>query len=120
LKFDGDHRVGDIQEYRKKLVWGIYSENLHVYFASAGYHDFTCGEYQWYRLGVSKLSTDALFYFPWNWFLQIDVGEAFDPNDQDAEYEVWACLKFTGAAFPNGKAEDTDAIYFQRLVLVKK
>lgn len=120
LEFNGDHRIGKFADYQKKLVWGICANSINRYWAAAGYHFFKPGGYQWYKLGESRVSSDAIFYFPWNWFLQINVAEAFDPNNEDAKFEVWANFKFTGNIIRGGNKNEPASISFQRLILIKK
>ena len=44
---------------------------------------------------------------------------AVDPAMPEQPYEVWARIKFEGPSFPYAKPGDSDAIYVERLVLVR-
>jgi hypothetical protein len=43
-----------------------------------------------------------------------------DPENPDAEFDIWARIKFEGPAFPHGQPEDKNAICVERVVLVRK
>jgi hypothetical protein len=49
----------------------------------------------------------------------VDVENVFDPARPDQKFEVWARIKFEGPRFPHAKSGDKDAIYVERVVLVK-
>jgi hypothetical protein len=57
-------------------------------------------------------------YFFWNWIIQVDVENVFDPARPDQKFEVWARIRFEGPRFPQAKPGDKDAIYVERVVLV--
>ena len=80
---------------------------------------FTKNGYNWYRLGRTKLLPGTIFYVPASWAVNKQIGTAYDPAAPDTMFDVWLRVKFTGPAFPHGKAGEPDALWFDRLVLVK-
>jgi len=110
-------------EQKTPMIWGIYETrnrtNLlidHIKpetIPGAGYH--------WYRMGdVTFNNNRSYVFFTWSWFIQVDLNSVFDANNPEQQYEVWANLKFEGPAFPHGSVNDKNAIYVERLALVKK
>ena len=75
--------------------------------------------YNWYRLGVTRLVPGAFVYCFNSWLIQQSVAGAFDSKRPNAKYEFWISMKFTGPAFPHGKDSDKNAIWVDRIVLIK-
>ena len=71
-------------------------------------------------MGTFSLEPSYYVYFFWSWIIQFDVDNALDPASPDAPCEIWARIKFTGPSFPHTRAGETDAIYVERLVLIKR
>jgi hypothetical protein len=76
--------------------------------------------YHWYKLRTSSITADSFMFFFWSWYIKIDISEAFNLNYPKQKFDIWARVKFTGPAFPKGKKSDPNAIYLERVVLVKK
>ena len=41
-----------------------------------------------------------------------------DPTRMDAQWDIYVLLKFTGPAYPYGKPNEKNAIYFDRMILL--
>ncbi len=94
---------------RKTLWWANLTKNM---VTEPGYH--------WYKIGSTTLTGDALMYFFKGWEIQLGVGDAYNMNEPDAKVDVWVSVKFTGPSFPCGKEGEQDAIWFDRVILVKQ
>lgn len=112
-----DHRL---EKYKLPIIFGIYSptqkknlwaKQITSAMVKPGFH--------WYKLGQCRLSPDALMFLTWSWYATFQVNGAFDPNCEDAEYEVWISAKFTGPDYPGGRTDEPNAIYFERVCLIR-
>jgi hypothetical protein len=109
------------EKYTVPMSWGLYATDDK---RSVGSHaiqrdDIPGPGYHWYRMGTFPIPPSAYVYFFWSWIVQVDVDNLFDPAKPDQKFEVWARIKFEGPRFPHAKPDDKDAIYVERLVLVK-
>lgn len=110
-----------LEKYKLPMPWGLYvpkNKNFAVSQTIAP-EDVPGPGYHWYRFGSHKLESSMYLYFFWSWIIQLDIDGAMDPGNPDTEFEIWARIKFTGPAFPHGKAEDPNAIRVERVVLLK-
>lgn len=109
------------EKYVLPMPWGIYDTQgkKGVGTARIAAEDITGPGYHWYKLGSYPLASGYYVYFFWSWIIQVDIDNAFDPANPGKKFEVWANVKFTGPRFPHAKEGDKDAIYVERLVLVK-
>ncbi len=78
--------------------------------------------YNWYKIATAKLKHISVLYgMGWNAQLPLDrITSEFagNPAAANTEYEVWARIKFTGPAFPHGRQQDSNAIFFDRVVIL--
>lgn len=111
-----------LEKYVLPMPWGLYTQNTKIFVASSTINpeDVPGPGYHWYRLGSHSLAPSMYLYFFWSWIIQLDLDEAFDPENPEAEFDIWARLKFTGPDFPQGAANDPNAIYVERVVLVRR
>ncbi len=111
-----------LEKYLLPMPWGLYTQNTKTFVASATIkpEDVPGPGYRWYRFGSYSLDPSMYLYFFWSWIIQLDLDEACDQNRPDAQYEIWARIKFTGPDFPHGAANDPNAIYVERVVLVRQ
>jgi hypothetical protein len=111
-----------VETYKLPMPWGLYTPRTKTFVASTKIlpEDVPAPGYHWYKLGNHTLEPSIYLYFFWSWIIQLDLESAIDPADPEARYDIWARIKFTGPSFPNGKAEDADAIYVERVVLVRQ
>jgi hypothetical protein len=70
-------------------------------------------------MGTFTISQSNSLYFFWSWIIQLDVFDLYDARIPDQKFDVWARIKFTGPRFPHARAGEKDAIYVERVVLVK-
>jgi hypothetical protein len=103
------------------MPWRIYGtvEKKHVGGNAIKPEDVPSPGYHWYKMGSFPMAPGYYVYFFWSWIIQADVEGAFDPARPDQKFEVWARIKFEGPRFPHSKPGEKDAIYVERLVLVK-
>jgi hypothetical protein len=119
-----DLTAGDVdspEKYALPMPWGLYGT---VEKKSAGGNSIKAEDipgpgYHWYKMGSFPIAPGYYAYFFWSWIIQVDVENAFDPARPDQKFDIWARIKFHGSRFPYAKPGDKDAIYVERLVLVK-
>lgn len=112
------HALG---KYKLPMPWGLYTPvtKAFVFSNTLNPEDVTAPGYHWYKLGTQPVAPSMYVYFFWSWIIQLDVDDAFDAAKPDASYDIWARIKLTGPDFPHGVADDPDAIYVERVVLVR-
>jgi hypothetical protein len=113
--------VDSPEKYVLPMSWGLYSttEKRSGGAGTIKPEDVPGPGYHWYKMGTFPVAPGYYAYFFWSWIIQVDVDSAFDPAGPDQKFDVWARIKFEGPRFPHGKPTDKDAIYVERLVLVK-
>ncbi len=75
--------------------------------------------YHWYKLPPAELSASSYVYFFWSWIIQVPVEPAVPADARSARCEVWARIKFEGPGFPHAQAGRKNAIYVERVVVVR-
>jgi len=124
LELDADAtRPGDKtrRSYRLPMPWGLYNQ-LKKDFSRKGTirpQDVPGRGYHWYKLGTFAIEPSDYVYFFWSWIIQVDVDDVVEPDAPGRRFDVWACIKFEGPAFPHGKQGEKNAICVERVVLVK-
>ena len=110
-----------VEKYVLPMPWGIYGqeEKKHVGGSTIKSADIPGPGYHWYKMGTFPIASGSYVYFFWSWIIQADIDDVFDPAQPGQPYEVWARVKFTGPRFPHATPGDKDAIYVERLILVK-
>lgn len=112
----------DVEKYKLPMLWGLYNVKknhiLPVSFIRPA--DVPGPDYHWYKMGLFKIGPGYYIYFFRSWIIQLDVDNAFDPDNPEQEFEIWARIKFEGPEFPHGKIKDKNAICVERVVLIKK
>lgn len=113
--------VESSDKYVLPMPWGIYAtaEKKHVGGSSIQVADIPGPGYHWYKMGTFPIRQGYYVYFFWSWIIQTEVDNVVDPEKPDQPFEVWARVKFTGPRFPHAVAGEADAIYVERMVLVK-
>jgi hypothetical protein len=109
------------EKYVLPMPWGLYGT---VEKKSGGGNaikaeDIPGPGYHWYKMGTFPIASGYYAYFFWSWIIQVDVDNVFDPLKPDQKFDVWARIKFEGPRFPHARLGDKDAIYVERLVLVR-
>jgi hypothetical protein len=109
------------EKYVVPMPWGLYGtvEKKSVGGNSIKAENIPGPGYHWYKMGSFPIAPGYYAYFFWSWIIQVDVENAFDPAKPDQKFDIWARIKFQGPRFPFAKPGDKDAIYVERLVLVK-
>ncbi|MBM3499428.1 MAG: DUF4838 domain-containing protein, partial [Armatimonadetes bacterium] len=115
LQTDGEGR-----SYALPMPWGLYDQVNKQWLSGAPIkpEDVLGPGYHWYKMGSHKIVPSHYLYFFWSWIIQLDVDSVIDPQNPDAEFEVWANIAFEGPGFPHGEAGQTNAIGVERVVLV--
>ena len=73
--------------------------------------------YHWYTIGETFRPRPAGYIYLTNkWFVQFPQSPAWSA-DPDSPWRIHVSMKFTGPAYPGGKAEDSNAIFIDRIVL---
>ena len=122
VEFPNSCKDVSIDKFQFPITFGTYSHSQRktLWWANLTKNMVTAPGYHWYKIGSTTLTGDALMYFFRGWEIQLGVGDAYDMNEPDRKVDVWVSVKFTGPSFPCGKAEEQDAIWFDRVVLVKE
>ncbi|HPO12897.1 MAG TPA: DUF4838 domain-containing protein [Candidatus Hydrogenedentes bacterium] len=112
----------EMKKYALPMPWGLYDvKNKRSGGAGVIRPDDVEGPgYHWYKLGDFPIKTSYYLYFFWSWVIQVDLEEAVDDAHPDRLFEIWARIKFEGSGFPHGKSGDKNAIYVERVIVVKK
>jgi hypothetical protein len=110
-----------LEKYKLPMPWGLYNPRTKKFVVSAMItpEDVPAPGYHWYKFGTHAIEPAMYLYFFWSWIIQLDLDSAIDGKAPDARYDIWARIKFNGPAFPHGKADDANAIYIERVVLVR-
>lgn len=74
--------------------------------------------YHWYKLGSYRLE-ESSFLWVYNAGLEIPLRFAIDPLEPSAAYDIWASLKFVGPAFTHGQPGQDNAVFVERVVVLK-
>ena len=78
--------------------------------ASAGYH--------LYPIGRTKLNEQCYVWVTASWRIQVPLGEHFDPDHPDREWDLYASMRFEGPSYPHGDKGGVDRVHVDRVVLV--
>ena len=111
-----------LQKYKLPMPWGLYIPRDKKFYASASItsEQIPGAGYHWYKFGTHTIKPSMYLYFFWSWIIQLDIDSAGDVRNPDAQFEIWARIKFTGPEFPHGKPDEPNAIWVERVVLVKQ
>jgi hypothetical protein len=109
------------EKYVLPMPWGLYGtvEKKSLAGDSIKPEDIPGPGYHWYKMGTFPVAPGYYAYFFWSWIIQLDVDNVIDPTQPEQKFEVWARVKFEGSRFPHARPGDQNAIYVERLVLVK-
>lgn len=121
ISFPHENKKIKLEDYKLPITIGIHSPMLKtLWWSNLNRSRVKKPGYNWYKMGESVLSSDCLLYIFKSWYIKQGVAGAFDMNKPDQKFEVWVKIKFTGPAYPCGKKEDKNAIWIERVTLVKK
>jgi len=67
----------------------------------------------------ATLTASSYVYFFWSWIIQVPVESAVDAKAPSPRCEIWARIKFEGPGFPHGQGGRKNAIYVERVVVVR-
>jgi len=111
----------DQEKYVLPMPWGLYGVQQKKFIGGNAIkvEDFPGPGYHWYKMGSFAVEPSYYAYFFWSWIIQVDVDNVYDAGKPDQKFDVWARIKFEGPRFPHAKEGDKDAIYVERVVLVK-
>lgn len=114
--------VSQSERYTLPMPWGLYDvvNKKGVSGEPIKSRDIPGPGYNWYKMGEYTIGPSYYMYFFWSWIIQVDVDNVYDPAKPGQKFEVWARIKFEGPRFPHAQDGEKDAIYVERLVLVKK
>ncbi len=111
----------DMAKYKLPMPWGAYDTAAKRGLASASIkgEDVSGPGYHWYKLPPATLTASSYVYFFWSWIIQVPVESAVDAKAPSPRCEVWARIKFEGPGFPHGQGGPKNAIYIERVVVVR-
>lgn len=75
--------------------------------------------YHIYELGRTIVTPRCYVWLTKSWQIQQPLDMLHDPTRMDAQWDIYVSLKLTGPAYPHGKPDEKNAIYFDRMILVK-
>jgi len=112
----------DQEKYVLPMPWGLYGAQQKKFLGGEAIkaEDIPGPGYHWYKMGSFAIEPSYYLYFFWSWIIQVDVDNVYDAAKPDQQFEVWARIKFAGPRFPHAREGDKDAIYVERVVLVKQ
>ena len=115
------NKYADIAKYKEWVFVGLHSPKTKGLGKGAIlWTNVKQPGWNWYRISnKAKLAKDCYAYFFTTWILQMPLGAAADITFPEQKYEIWAKVKFTGPTFPQGKKDEQDAIYVERIVVKK-
>ncbi|NLO04816.1 MAG: DUF4838 domain-containing protein [candidate division WS1 bacterium] len=110
-----------LDRYVLPMPWGLYDVRNKTGRASATIkpEDVPGPGYHWYNMGSFEIGPSYYLYFFWSWIIQLDIDAAWDDENPDQKFDIWARIKFEGPAFPHGDEADANAISVERVVLVE-
>lgn len=110
-----------LERYVLPMPWGLYDTRNRQSRGSATIkpEDVPGPGYHWYKMGTYQIGPGWYLYFFWSWIIQLDVDAAWDHENPDGQFDIWARIKFEGPAFPHGDEADANAISVERVVLVE-
>ncbi|MBD3292612.1 MAG: DUF4838 domain-containing protein [Armatimonadia bacterium] len=78
--------------------------------------DVPSAGYNVYRVGEGALTGQTSVWITRSWRLNVPIETAYDPENPDREFEIYASLRFEGPGF--GQPGDEDRVFFDRIMLV--
>lgn len=108
----------------------IYDQNklLPNRIATIAPNDVPGPGYHWYKLDGRRIGPmDVIFFFHepkdichTEELIRLDIGRMLPPDSENWLFEVWANFKYEGPAFPCGRADQANAIFVERIFVLKK
>ena len=95
--FDPAHPLNDAKYIRKEDVPG------------PGYH--------WYTGPKFRGQEWCYVYLTESWRFQVPLWSDWDPKHPDQQWQVWISGRFTGPAYPGGKADEANGFAVDRVIL---
>ena len=110
-----------VEKYKLPLKCGVYSPGIQSSLCGGEIkaNQVPGPGYHWYKLRTSFITADSYLWVFWSWRIKLDISKAFNINFPKQKFDIWARVKFTGPAFPKGVKTDPNAIYLERVILVK-
>jgi len=75
--------------------------------------------YHLYKIGRTIITTNCYVWLTRSWQIQHHIEMLHDATNMGQKWDVYASVKLTGPTYPHGKPGEKDALYFDRLILVK-
>jgi hypothetical protein len=76
--------------------------------------------YNWYKLASDKPVKRGDRIYLLNWGVQAMIDHIMPKVDEGGSWDIWVNVKFEGPAYPNGKPDQPNAVYLERIVLTRK
>jgi len=84
-----------------------------------GAKDIVGGGYHLYKLGRTIVTPQCFVWLTRSWQMQQPLDMLHDPTRMDEQWDIYVSLKLTGPAYPHGKPNEPNAIFVDRMILVK-
>ncbi len=75
--------------------------------------------YHWFKGPRFTMWEWTFIYFPSDWTIQEHFWPLFDPKNPNQQWEYYFSVKFTGPAYPHGAPDKPNAMFLDRVILVK-
>ena len=122
VTFPHENPAIKLEDYKFPFLFGIHSPSRQKTFWGHNLqkHNVKKAGYNWYKLGTTTLTSDCYMFIHKSWNIKLGIANAFDPNAPEAKYDVWVSMKFSGPAYPFGKADEANSVSIERVMLIKK
>ena len=122
IEFPNRNKDLTLENSKFPIRWGVYSDDDIKETYDGGRikaETVTQSGYNWYKLGKIKLRSVTVLYLHGSRAAKAYIDAAYNPKFPDTMFDVWLRAKFTGPAFPHGKANEANTMWFDRVVIIK-
>ena len=103
----------ELQTYSCKMQKTIWSRKLQL-------SNVTGPGYNWYCYSGTPIHADSYLALFKSWVVQLYVPEIVNVKNPDFLFDVWVHMKLDGPVYPHGKKNKPNAIWIDRIVIVRK
>jgi len=75
--------------------------------------------YHLYKLGRTIVTPRCFVWLTKSWQIQQPLDMLHDPTRMDEQWDIYVSIKLTGPAYPHGRPDEKNALYFDRMILVR-
>lgn len=112
----------DMEKYKLPMSWGTYAPASKQTLSGGAIlpEDVPGPGYHWYKLPPTTIPASTYVYFFWSWIIQFPIESVTESAPTEAQYDVWASIKFEGPGFPHSRADQKNAICVERVIVVPR